>query len=117
MRVAAFIIARRYTYGTQSAVELSLTDIMSKLIVDDWGQCRAGKWGALRQHVETGKLSEATPYAEMGQTVAGLKPGRERDDDTTRFRHSGLSLSGIALGHAILAKAKTMGIGQRLRFC
>jgi alanine dehydrogenase len=28
-------------YGTMSAVELSLTDIMSKLVVDDWGQCKA----------------------------------------------------------------------------
>lgn len=104
-------------YGTQSAVELSLTDIMDKLIVDDWGQCRAGKWGALRQHVEAGKLSEATLHAEMGQVVAGLKPGRERDDETILFWHRGLSLSDIALGHAMLEKAKKLGVGQRLRFC
>src|SRR5678815_2108437 len=26
-------------YGTMSAVELSLTDIMDKVVVDDWGQC------------------------------------------------------------------------------
>ena len=25
-------------YGTVSAVELSLTDIMDKIVVDDWGQ-------------------------------------------------------------------------------
>src|SRR5438094_3641193 len=35
-------------YGTMSAVELSLTDIMDKIIVDDWGQCRAGQFGSLR---------------------------------------------------------------------
>ena len=29
-------------YGTMSAVELSLTDIMSKIVVDDWGQCSDG---------------------------------------------------------------------------
>ena len=104
-------------YGTQSAVELSLTDIMSKLIVDDWGQCRAGKWGALRQHVEAGKLSEATLHAEMGQVVAGLKRGRESDAETILFWHRGLSLSDIALGHAMLEKAKRLGVGQRLRFC
>ena len=38
-------------YGTMSAVELSLTDIMSKIVVDDWGQCATGKFGALRAHV------------------------------------------------------------------
>ncbi len=104
-------------YGTQSAVELSLTDAMDKLVVDDWGQCRAGQWGALRQHVEAGLLSEATLHAEMGQIVAGLKPGRESDAETILFWHRGLSLSDIALGHAMLEKARRLGVGQRLRFC
>ena len=44
-------------YGTMSAVELSLTDIMDKVVVDDWGQCRKGlPFGALRQH-EIGRAS------------------------------------------------------------
>ncbi len=104
-------------YGTQSAVELSLTSIMSKLIVDDWGQCFNSKWGALRQHVDAGLLSAETLYAELGQIVAGRKPGRETDTETILFWHRGLSLSDIALGHAMLEKAKKLGVGQRLRFC
>ena len=103
-------------YGTMSAVELSLTDIMSKLVVDDWGQCKGGKFGSLRAHVESGRLSEASLHAEMGQIVAGLKPGRENDQETILFWHRGLSLSDIALGHAMLEKSRKLGIGQRLRF-
>jgi ornithine cyclodeaminase len=103
-------------YGTMSAVELSLTDIMDKIVVDDWGQCKAGPFGSLRAHVEAGKLSEATLHAELGEIVAGLKPGRERDEETNLFWHRGLSLSDIALGAAMLAKAKKLGIGQRLRY-
>jgi len=103
-------------YGTMSAVELSLTDIMSKLVVDDWGQCKAGKCGALRAHVEAGKLSQATLHAELGQIVAGLKPGRESEAETILFWHRGLSLSDIALGHAILTKAAAVGAGQTLRY-
>jgi len=103
-------------YGTMSAVELSLTDIMTKLVVDDWGQCKGGKFGSLRAHVETGRLSETTLHAELGQIVAGLKPGRESEDETNLFWHRGLSLSDIALGHAMLEKAERLGIGQRLRF-
>jgi ornithine cyclodeaminase len=103
-------------YGTMSAVELSLTDIMSKLVVDDWGQCRAGKFGALRAHVEAGKLTEDTLHGELGQIVAGHRPGRESDDETILLWHRGLSLSDIALGHAILAKAAAMGVGHRLRY-
>jgi ornithine cyclodeaminase len=112
IKKGAFVVP----YGTMSAVELSLTDIMSKLVVDDWGQCKGGKFGSLRAHVEAGKLSEQTLHAELGQIVAGLKPGRERDDETILFWHRGLSLSDIALGHAMLEKSARLGIGQRLRY-
>ena len=103
-------------YGTMSAIELDLTDMMSKLVVDDWGQVGAGPYGSLRAHVNAGKLTRETLHAEMGEIVAGLKPGRERDDETILFWHRGLSLSDIALGHALLTKGERLGIGQRLRF-
>ncbi|BDG85880.1 MULTISPECIES: ornithine cyclodeaminase family protein [Citrobacter] len=103
-------------YGTMSAVELSLTDMMDKLVVDDWGQCKGGMFGSLRAHVEAGKLSEHTLHAELGDIVAGTKPGRENDDETILFWHRGLSLSDIALGHTMLKKARALGIGQELRY-
>jgi ornithine cyclodeaminase len=104
-------------YGTMSAVELSLTDIMDKMVVDDWGQCRKGlPVGALRAHVDSDRLTEDNLHAELGQIVAGRKPGRERDDETILFWHRGLSLSDIALGAALLEKAARQGLGQTLRF-
>jgi ornithine cyclodeaminase len=103
-------------YGTMSALELSITDVMDKMLMDDWGQAHSGKLGAMRAHVNAGKLSEATLHAELGQVVAGLKPGRESDAETILLWHRGLPLSDIALGHAMLEKAKRIGIGQRLRF-
>jgi alanine dehydrogenase len=112
VKKGAFVV----TYGTMSAVELSLTDIMDKIVVDDWGQCKAGPFGALRQHVEAGKLSASTLHAEMGEIVAGHRGGRERDDETILFWHRGLSLSDIALGAAMLDKAQRLGIGHRLRY-
>src|SRR6202035_4023271 len=104
-------------YGTMSAVELSLTDIMDKVVVDDWGQCRKGQpYGALRRHVDLEKITEQTLHAELGQIVAGLRPGRENDQETILFWHRGLSLSDIALGHAMLQKARAVGVGVTLRF-
>jgi alanine dehydrogenase len=103
-------------YGTMSAVELSLTDIMDKIVVDDWGQCRGGQFGSLRAHVETGRLSESNLHAELGQIIAGQRPGRESGDETILFWHRGLSLSDIALGAALLDKAEREGVGQQLRF-
>jgi ornithine cyclodeaminase len=101
-------------YGTMSAVELSLTDVMDKVVVDDWGQARAGTLGALRAHVDSGRLSEETLYAELCQIVVGDRPGRESDDERILFWHRGLSLSDIALGHALLVKARSLGVGRRL---
>ncbi len=67
-----------------SAVELSLTDIMDKIVVDDWGQCRKGlPFGALRAHVDARRLNEDNLHAELGEIVAGLQAGaraRRRDD-------------------------------------
>ena len=104
-------------YGTMSAVELSLTDIMDKMVVDDWGQCRKGlPYGALRRHVDEDRLTEANLHAELGQIVAGRKPGREAAEETILLWHRGLSITDIALGHAMLAKAARLGIGQSLRF-
>lgn len=48
--------------------------------------------------------------------MAGLKPGRERDDERILFWHRGLSLSDIALGALALEKARRLGIGSRLRY-
>jgi alanine dehydrogenase len=101
-------------YGTVSAVELSLTDVMDKVVVDDWGQARAGQFGALRAHVDTGRLSEQTLHAELCQIVVGDRRGRESDDERILFWHRGLSLSDIALGHAMLEKARALGVGRTL---
>jgi ornithine cyclodeaminase len=55
-------------------------------------------------------------HAEIGQIVCGMKPGRESDEETILFWHRGLSTTDVALGAAMVAKAREMNIGQRLRF-
>ena len=52
----------------------------------------------------------------VDKSGAGKKKGREREDETILFWHRGLSLSDVALGAAMLEKAKRMGLGQRLRY-
>jgi alanine dehydrogenase len=101
-------------YGTMSAVELSLTGVMDKTVVDDWGQCRAGTFGALRAHVDAGLLDEHTLHGELCQIVVGDRPGRESGDERILFWHRGLSLSDIALGQALVEKAQRLGVGRTL---
>ncbi len=101
-------------YGTMSCVEDNLPEIIDKWVMDDFGQAHAGKFGALRKQIDSGQLNRDNLHAEIGEIAAGLKPGRERDDETILFWHRGLSLSDIALGGAMLEKAKKLGIGQQL---
>jgi alanine dehydrogenase len=101
-------------YGTMSALPLDFTDIFDKFVMDDLGQMRAGHLGALRPHIDAGKISEASFYAEIGEIAAGLKPGRQSDDETILFWHRGMSTGDIALGAAILDKARRLGLTQNL---
>jgi ornithine cyclodeaminase len=103
-------------YGTVSAVELDLLDVMDKVVVDDWREAQSGRFGALRRHVDTGRLSAASLYAELGQIVTGRRPGRERSDERILLWHRGLAILDIALGLAILRRAERQGTGTMLRY-
>jgi ornithine cyclodeaminase len=104
-------------YGTISAVELDLLSVMDKVVVDDWSQCRAGgRFGALREHVDRGLLTEKTLHAELADVVVGRKPGRERDDERILFWHRGLATCDLALGALLVARAEERGVGTILRY-
>jgi len=103
-------------YGTISAVEIDLLDVMDKVVVDDWREAQAGRFGALRPHVDSGRLTEQSLHAELGQIVTGQRPGRERPDERILFWHRGLAILDIAVGKLILRKAELAGAGTMLRY-
>ncbi len=112
VKPGAFVVP----YGTISAVELDLLDVMDKVVVDDWREAQSGRFGALRRHVDTGRLSAASLHAELGQVVAGTRPGRERDDERILLWHRGLAILDIAVGLAILRRAEQRDAGTMLRY-
>ncbi|WP_433825121.1 ornithine cyclodeaminase family protein [Actinoplanes sp. CA-015351] len=112
VKPGAFVVP----YGTISAVELDLLDVMDKVVVDDWRESQSGRFGALRAHVDTGRLTEQTLYAQLGEIVSGRKPGRERADERILFWHRGLSILDVALGHLILTRAEAAGTGTMLQY-
>ena len=103
-------------YGTQSTVEDNITDIMDKILVDHWDQCLIGPFGCLRRHVDEGRVTRDTIHGEIGSVCANELTGRESDDETILFWHRGLSTSDIALGWAMLEKAKRLNIGTGLDY-
>jgi ornithine cyclodeaminase len=112
VKPGAFVVP----YGTISAVELDLLDVMDKVVVDDWREAQSGRFGSLRRHVDSGRLSAASLHAELGQIVTGQRPGRESDDERILFWHRGLPILDIAVGLAILRRAEEQGVGTMLRY-
>jgi alanine dehydrogenase len=103
-------------YGTVSAVELSLLDVMDKVVVDDWGQAQVGPLGALRRHVDSGLLNRGNLYAELGEVVAGRRPGREGPQERILFWHRGLGPTDLAVAHLIVRRAEEQGVGTVLDY-
>ena len=46
-------------------------DVMDKVYVDDWGQCKGGRFGALRAHVEAGPASRGVDRGRAGRRRRG----------------------------------------------
>ena len=103
-------------YGTMSALELSLTSVMDKVVVDDWGQCKRGRFGALRPHVDAGLLTEDTLHGELAEIVVGEKAGRERDEERILFWHRGLATTDVAVGQLLYERALARRVGTLLRY-
>jgi ornithine cyclodeaminase/alanine dehydrogenase len=54
------------------------------------------------------------PYADLGELVAGLKPGRQEDIERTLTINLGLALDDMALAPEIYRRAREKGIGVLL---
>jgi ornithine cyclodeaminase len=103
-------------YGTMSAVELDLLDVMDKVVVDDWREAQSGRFGALRAHVDSGRLTPASLYGELGQIVNGTLPGRTSDSERILLWHRGLSVLDVAVAQMILHRCEQAGLGTMLRY-
>ena len=84
---------------------------VDKLVVDDWAQTKS--YG-MEDDGFYGDLPEC--YAELGEILAGLKPGREKKEEKIIAITCGLGILDIAMGKLIYEKATKSGIGTFLPF-
>ena len=54
------------------------------------------------------------PYADLGELVAGLKPGRQNENERTLAINLGLAMDDMAVAPTIFQRAKEMGLGMWL---
>lgn len=82
----------------------------TKFVVDDWPQYKANLFGQGNYFGDT----KIEPYAELGEIVAGKKPGREEKDNIIYNGNYGIALQDISLGKEVLRIALEKNLGQEL---
>ena len=103
LRPGAFASAVDYdSYWTPAALAE-----MDKLATDDFAQFRSERAAG---HLQ----GTPEPYADLGEIVAGRKPGRESDRERILAMNLGLALDDLIVAVEIYRRATDRGIGTRL---
>lgn len=69
------------------------------------------KQGELRSAIAAGKIPDPEVYPELGEVIAGLKPGRQSDEDITVCDLTGTGLQDTAIASLAADRANAAGAG------
>jgi alanine dehydrogenase len=83
------------------------------LVVDVLEQC--AEIGELQHALGAGLLTREAVHAELGDVVAGRRPGRTRDEEITIFDSSGTALQDVAAAIVVYEAARARGRGTEVR--
>lgn len=84
-----------------------------KVVVDDWEQSNREK-KIINQLVLDGAFSRERLHAELGEILAGRKPGRETDDEVIVLNPMGMAVEDIACAAEIYRRALEQRVGTWL---
>jgi alanine dehydrogenase len=86
----------------------------SKIVVDSLDQCAA--IGDLKLALKQGLMTKAGVHAELGEVIAGRKPGRVNREEVIVFDSTGTALQDAAAAAIVYEKAVANGCGIVLDF-
>jgi alanine dehydrogenase len=86
----------------------------SKIVVDSLDQCAA--IGDLKLALKQGLMTKADAHAELGEVIAGRKPGRVNREEVIVFDSTGTALQDAAAAAIVYEKAVANGCGIVLDF-
>jgi alanine dehydrogenase len=91
------------------------TMVRSKIIPDLRSACLT-EAGDLLIPISEGALCEEDIGPDLGEVVAGIKPGRERDEEITLFKSVGLAIQDVSTASHVYRLAIEKGIGKKFQF-
>jgi len=80
------------------------------VVVDKLRQCR--ELGDLQHPLRMGLMQESDVHAELGQIVAGERPGRTQPDQITIFDATGVSFQDVVTAKLAYERAVELGLGS-----
>jgi alanine dehydrogenase len=80
------------------------------VVVDILDQCAT--IGDLHHALDAGVMTRSDVHAELGEIVAGIRPGRSRKDEVIVYDSTGTALQDVAAAAIVYRKAITSGRGQ-----
>jgi alanine dehydrogenase len=103
--------------GADSEVKQELcSDLLASCkIVADFAE-QTACIGELHHAIRQGKLTPGDIHAELGEIIAGKKPGRESKEEIIIFDSTGIALQDVAAAAIVYEKALTGGIGININF-
>ncbi|WP_329229789.1 ornithine cyclodeaminase family protein [Streptomyces sp. NBC_00111] len=87
--------------------------VRSRIVVDAWTTARA-KSGEVLIPLAEGALTEDDFRCELGEVLAGSKPGRTSEADVTLFDSVGVGLQDLAVARLLIDAAHERGRGTRI---
>jgi ornithine cyclodeaminase len=96
---------------TPQMQEVDAETIQRAKVVIDSRQASLAEAGDLIIPLQQGLITEEHIHAEIGEVVAGLKPGRESDDEITYFKSVGVAVQDVAAARRVLDRAAKLGLG------
>ena len=111
VRPGAFVAAVGADNPTKQEIDPSLMR-SSKIVVDLLDQCAL--IGDLRHALAAGAVTRADVHAELGEIVAGRKPGRTSPDEIIIFDSTGTALQDTAAAALVYERALRSGAGLRI---
>jgi alanine dehydrogenase len=99
----------QYTPGRH---ELDTATIERATYVPDLRARATQDAGSFLAALEAGVVDEDHVHAELGEVVAGVKPGRTTDDEITVFDSGGTGIETVAAAYMLYEKARSKGLGS-----
>jgi ornithine cyclodeaminase/alanine dehydrogenase-like protein (mu-crystallin family) len=81
-------------------------------VADSLPQCL--RLGEIHHAVARGAIMKEKVHAELGEVIAGSKPGRMSDDEIIVCDLTGVGVQDVAAAALVLERANAAGVGEKV---